>query len=717
MMSRGTACILLAGFWVLVVGWTPCCCSEPDGRPRAGTDLYGDPLPQGAVARLGTIAFRQQDMTQNVGFLPDGKTVLTATPDAGLRCYEASTGKLLRSVSLGEHSVRDSAMTRDRTLLATVGFAFDEDKAANSYQVRVVDTTTGQVKLNVETPDRLDEKLAITPDGTTVVAVAGSGKLRFWDVASGAEILEYEVKGRIQIESMAFSPDSNTLAIGGRERLLLWDWATQGDPREVTVDETGRRRRRVLSLDFAPDGKTLAIGMDGRGGVPLADVTSGAVVAELNLDPSQWNYVRDVAFSPDGTRLAATRYRDWGGGVVIWNPIDKQHVCTLEAQYDGVTDIAFSPNGQKLAGVNRWASTVEVWDLRNDTKVLGDTPAHEAGPCCVEFLGDGQTVATASDDGTMRFWETRSGRQTMLLAHPTMKDGRPSRWIRAFAASPDGSLVASASLDDTVRLWDVATGKELYRLPGHGRLGGRRALAFSADGKRFVSWGDDMRLYVWDVATGKALQEYRVQPLGVDLPDEDKMHRGELIESFEIGTSAFSPDGTRFVLQLNKFYVFDVDSGKQLCDFQAEAGYVISVAVSRDNEYLLTSQWGRSVETRLADGRVRHSAARNHLVTLRRLSDGSVVKELVLPEGGAGPVAFSPDGKYFATATRRKNALIRLFLTSTGEELGQILGLGSYPTSLAFAPDNRLLASGMRNTTVLVWDLAGMMPGVPWSLD
>jgi WD40 repeat protein len=180
-----------------------------------------------------------------------------------------------------------------------------------------------------------------------------------------------------------------------------------------------------------------------------------------------------------------------------------------------------------------------------------------------------------------------------------------------------------------------------------------------------------------------------------------------------LGTSAFSPDATRFVLQLKKFYVFDVDSGKQLSDFQAEPGAVIGVAVSRDNEYLLTSQWGRPVETRLADGRRRISAAGNHVVTLRRLRDGSVVKELVLPEGGAGQVAFSPDGKYYATAIRRKDAQIRLFLTRTGEELGQLSGLDSYPTSLAFSRGNRLLASGLRNTTVLVWDLAKLVPGTP----
>jgi WD40 repeat protein len=77
-------------------------------------------------------------------------------------------------------------------------------------------------------------------------------------------------------------------------------------------------------------------------------------------------------------------------------------------------------------------------------------------------------------------------------------------------------------------------------------------------------------------------------------------------------------------------------------------------------------------------------------------------------------VAFSPDGKHFAAAaSRREDSLIRLFLTSTGEEVGQISGLDSHPISLAFSPDSRLLASGMRNTTVLVWDLASVLRSAP----
>lgn len=715
-MSRSTMWVLLAGLWLPAAEPAACDGAEPAGRNQAGKDLYGDPLPPGAIARLGTVRFRRQDSLKDVAFLPNNKTLLAVTPNTGSRYYEAATGKLLRSVEVGEHNVGAAAITPNRRLLALMGSHFDEDKAAYSYQLKLVDPVTWQEKLNVTQTKSLGEKLAITPDGTTVVILQGR-KLHFWDVASGTEILEYEIKGQGRISSLAFAPDSSTLAIGGGHTLQLWDWTSQADPREVSLQDTGRLRRGVTSLDFAPDGQTLAVGLSGYGGVLLIDATSGVITGEFALDqPRSWGHMRDVVFSPDGRRLAATRDRNNGGGVLIWNPATKEHVCTLETAYDGATDLTFSQDGKMLAGISSWSNTLEVWDLRTNRKILGDRPAHDAGPSCIRFLGKGRTIATASDDGTMRFWETRSGRQTRVLSHPKDEDRYRTPWIRAFAASPDGTLVVSSSLDDSVRLWDVTSGRQIYKLPGHGRLGGQRELAFSPDSKRFVSWGDDMRVYVWDVATGKALREYRLKPSGVDLPDEDEVFRPGFGEFF-IDESAFSPDGSLFVLNLRKTYVFEVDSGKQLCEFEIDRGNPVDLVVSPDNKHLLTSQWGRPTQTVLADGRVHFSAAKNHLVTLRRVKDGSVVRKLVLPEGGAGPVAFSPDGKYFASGRRRRGGPIRVFLTSSGKEVGQISGLDSYPRSLAFSADNRLLASGMQNTTVVVWDLAALMADAASSTD
>jgi WD40 repeat protein len=102
---------------------------------------------------------------------------------------------------------------------------------------------------------------------------------------------------------------------------------------------------------------------DGRGGALLIDVDSGVVTGQLELEqPQSWSYVRDVVFSPDGRRLAATRDRNNGGDVLIWNPATKENVCTLETAFDGATDLSFSPDGKLLAGGDD-AGGVRIWHV------------------------------------------------------------------------------------------------------------------------------------------------------------------------------------------------------------------------------------------------------------------------------------------------------------------------------------------------------------------
>src|SRR5262245_389294 len=87
---------LLSLIW-LVLSLSGVSGREPASKAKpARTDLYGDPLPQGAVARLGTLRFRHQEALEvcALAFSPDGKVLASATSQVVI-CWERATGRQL----------------------------------------------------------------------------------------------------------------------------------------------------------------------------------------------------------------------------------------------------------------------------------------------------------------------------------------------------------------------------------------------------------------------------------------------------------------------------------------------------------------------------------------------------------------------------------------------------------------------------------------------
>jgi WD40 repeat protein len=522
----------------------------PKGYPAnrgtlARTDLYGDPLPPGAIARLGTVRFRHGGWPKGIGFSADGHWVIVASEDRKIYYFEAATGKVVRTIDTGQ-SIQAFCLSPDAKIAASLGFEYDESGPVTSHNLKLWDVATGKEKSAFAIDSSSESAMAIAPDGATIATGGRDGTVRLWDVAAGAEILSQKIC-RFDIAWVAFSPDGETLAVTSRQRLYLWRWTAGKQPQEieVTVERPG-------PVALSPDGKTLAVG--GNYGAPalqLLKVPSGRVIRTFgSLD--ERHYVRHVSYSPDAKWLASATYDT--RAVDLWDAATGKRLRSFDLSPRGATQVAFSPNCRMLAAAE-FDNAVQVWDLSAGKPVAAEAEGHRGMVSQVAFLGGEKTVATSSDDGTVLIWEARTGRRRFRLEHRAGEDTRYNAnllcWIRALAASPDGQLLASSSLDDTVRLWDATTGKQIYRLAGHGEMGGWRALAFTPDGKRLASWGDDMYLRVWDVGTGKALAEYALRPSGIQIADEtDEPRPGGLDDwRMRLERAAFSPDGRLFVLK------------------------------------------------------------------------------------------------------------------------------------------------------------------------
>ncbi|KAL4732843.1 WD40-repeat-containing domain protein [Aspergillus similis] len=122
---------------------------------------------------------------------------------------------------------------------------------------------------------------------------------------------------------------------------------------------------------------------------------------------------------------------------------------------------------------------------------------HSAYVNAVAFSPDGQTVASGSDNKTIKLWNAATGEQRQTLKGH-------SAYVNAVAFSPDGQTVASGSDDKTIKLWNAATGEQRQTLEGHSAR--VNAVAFSPDGQTVASGSDDKTIKLWNAATGKQRQ-------------------------------------------------------------------------------------------------------------------------------------------------------------------------------------------------------------------
>ncbi|MEN3009382.1 MAG: trypsin-like peptidase domain-containing protein, partial [Candidatus Bipolaricaulaceae bacterium] len=187
-------------------------------------------------------------------------------------------------------------------------------------------------------------------------------------------------------------------------------------------------------------------------------------------------YITDhVAFSSDG-KLAVTTSL----GIELWDVATMELVRFFEHR---AWSVAFSPDGRTLASGSE-DGTIKLWDVATG-KDLRTLAGHRHAVTSVAFSPDGRTVASASrlwNDNTIKLWDVATGKELRTLAGHTDA-------VSSVAFSPDGRTLASGWEDGTIKLWDVATGKELRTLAGH--TSGVNSVAFSPDGRTLASGSYD----------------------------------------------------------------------------------------------------------------------------------------------------------------------------------------------------------------------------------
>lgn len=167
-------------------------------------------------------------------------------------------------------------------------------------------------------------------------------------------------------------------------------------------------------------------------------------------------------------------------------------IQTLRGHGKSVNSVSFSPDGQTLASSSD-DKTIKLWQLSTG-RALGILKDNTKHVNTVTFSPDGQLLASSSANNTIKLWQLSTGQEIRTLNGHT----KP---VVCLAFSPDGQVLASGS-DNTIKLWHVNTGKELHALKGHP---GVTSIAISPDGKTLASGGEDCTIRLWKLSTGEEI--------------------------------------------------------------------------------------------------------------------------------------------------------------------------------------------------------------------
>jgi WD40 repeat protein/serine/threonine protein kinase len=557
----------------------------------------------------------------SVCFSPSGNKIVAGLPDGNIALISPATCHIYKTIRLAEDEIEEVAFSPDGDLIAAVC----SDRYNRPF-VKVVDATTGGMIKKF--PHSLGH-LSFSPDGRKILICGDS--IKFWDISNELESFS-TFENSSGIQSICYSSDGLKLATADRNSTIRVFDSTSG----ALLNCFTEKDHKITSILFGPGSKWIAIGTTDskcivrqvdtgevlnvftletnsncRGTIsPLGrwiltepdknhvqlrriflgantskpeDLTGEALVIPA-IDPqiggiSGWygkgDSQRCFSFNADENLLAAGNWLD--SFIYIWDLDSGKQIRKINSGSNGTASMCFNPASNLFARLD-FQGTIKIWDA--ETWDLVSTCSTKTflkhGAFCLAFSPDGSRLAQAGHDGLV-LWDTMSGEQVLRLPwNGTDPEG--------VAFRPDGDQIVGFCKKGEIRFWNVERGSEVFTLSrGSGFYDHIQKLAISSDGRSVATLNlNSNEVFVWDLATKK---------------ETGRISRGKLRNWYDAtpqlsrGSVLFTSDGSKLFLgdDDGSIRMFDSDDLTLLQTFSGHSDLVSMVALSEDEEFLLSS--------------------------------------------------------------------------------------------------------------------------------
>jgi WD40 repeat protein len=454
--------------------------------------------------------------TNSLAFTPDGRSLVAGTFDGGVDLWDVARHARTAVLQVGNPTGSIGGTVAVSPDGQTI--AFGAQTGTDAYAVKLWSLASHRVTATAQAPaPGLDDpsSLSFSPNGTQLAAAGLEGTIRLWDVRLTPVLVGTFAGHRYPIQHIAFSPDGATLASASNDgTIALWD--TRG----TTL---GGVANSSIALAFSPDGRTLALStlVPGHRVVALYSMPERKLAGLLPISG-----VAALAFSPDGKTLAVAPANTPGDAVELWNVATRRMSGQVTTGFTSrINSIAFSPDGTLLAASAVTSTTVQVWSTRRLARVaaFSDTqqtlypPQLGGGVFMLAFSPDGRLLAVVGIDGKVRVFG--------VPGFSLLDAFQPVDSTTSLAFSPDGRELAFGNSDGNVYVYSVpATYTHLNgQITYQGTFSASNKTIFSVEfqsNDSLIAGGSDGDVRFWHLPPGNFVATTPAQSLAT--------HSGEI---------------------------------------------------------------------------------------------------------------------------------------------------------------------------------------------